>query len=233
MSQETTGVPGREIPALLVAGGRPLNPSAMAAMMSQAFRGVEKPMVAYIGTANKDNPAFFQMMKALLKKAGADKVVFVHLAKKNPDLDAAREVLAGADLIFLSGGEVEDGMDWLNRHGLAGFLTELYRSGKRFMGVSAGVIMMGTHWVHWDVEGDDNTARLFDCLGFIPLLFDVHGEEEGWAELKTALRLLGNGRRGYGLKSGAMISADSRGALLNLEKDCLVLVNEDGLIRAV
>jgi len=225
------GISGKEIPALLVAGGRPRDPGAMARMFSHAFAGIEKPLVAYIGTANGDNFAFFQMMKAMLKKAGAGKVVFVHLAKENPNLDAAKNALAGADVIFLSGGEVEDGMNWLNKHELTGFLKELYRTGKRFMGVSAGVIMMGTHWVHWDVEGDDNTARLFDCLAFTPRLFDVHGEDEDWVELKTALKLSGPGSRGYGLPGGSMISADSRGTLVNLEKEYLVFLNDEGRLR--
>ena len=221
----------KEVPAILVAGGRPRDPAAMARMMSHAFEGMEKPLVAYIGTANNDSPVFFQMMKAILKKAGANKVTFVRLAKKNPDLDAAKNVLASADLVFLAGGEVEDGMNWIKKHDLSGFLKELYSSGKLFMGVSAGVIMMGTHWVHWDVEGDDNTARLFDCLGFTPALFDVHGEDEDWAEIKTALKLLGNGARAYGLPGGSMISADSRGTLVNLEREYLVFVNEGGRVH--
>jgi peptidase E len=222
-----------ETPAVLIAGGRPLNPAAMTAMMSRAFEGMEKPHVAYIGTANGDSTAFFQMMKPLLKKSGANKVSFVRLAKKNPDLEAARNVLAGADLIFLSGGEVEDGMNWLKKHGLCGFLKDLYESGKRFMGVSAGVIMMGTHWVRWDVPGDDSTAQLFPCLGIIPKRFDVHGESEDWVELKAALKLLGNGSRAYGLPGGSMISADSQGTLVNLQKEYLVFVNEGGRIHTV
>ena len=222
--------PPNEVGAILVAGGRPRNPRAMARMMSHAFRGIEKPLVAYIGTANGDSLAFFQMMKAILKDAGAEKVNFVRLAKKNPDLEAARNVLASADVIFLAGGEVEDGMNWLKKHDLTGFLKELYSAGKRFMGVSAGVIMMGTHWVHWDIEGDDSTAKLFDCLAFTPVLFDVHGEDEDWVELKAALKLLGSGARAYGLPGGSMISADSRGTLVNLEKEYLVFVNEGGRV---
>ena len=136
-----------EIPALLLAGGRPRDPSVMIRMMSAAFESIEKPTAAYIGTANNDNPAFFQMMKALLIKAGAKKVTMVRLAKEKADIDAAKKILSDCDVIFLSGGEVEDGMKWIKKHDLAGYLKNLYIAGRRFMGVSAGVIMMGTHWV--------------------------------------------------------------------------------------
>jgi len=227
------GVPGREIPAVLIAGGRPRDLMLMSRMISSAFRNMQNPNVAYIGTANGDSPLFFQMMKPVLKKAGAGKVVFVHLAKENPDLNAARNALSKADAVFLSGGEVEDGMNWLKKHGLAGFIKDLFSAGKLFMGVSAGVIMMGTCWVRWDVEGDDSTSELFDCLGIIPALFDVHGEDEDWAELKAALKLLGDGGRGYALPCGCMISAGSRGALVNLEKEYLVFANEGGRIHAL
>jgi len=231
--QETSSgtASGREIPALMVAGGRPRDPEAMARMFSRAFEGLQKPKAAYIGTANGDNFAFFQAMKLMLKKAGAAKVTLVHLAKEKADIDTAKNTLATADVIFLSGGEVEDGMNWLKKYGLTGFLKDLYNKGKRFIGVSAGVIMMGSHWVHWDVEGDDSTSKLFDCLAFTPVLFDVHGEDEDWVELKAALKLLGPLSRAYGLPGGCMVSADSRGNLLNLEKGYQVFVNDKGNIR--
>ncbi|MCL2834242.1 MAG: Type 1 glutamine amidotransferase-like domain-containing protein [Treponema sp.] len=217
-----------EVPVIMIAGGRPRDPAAMARMMSGAFAGLQKPHVAYIGTANGDNPAFFQIMKASLKNAGADKVTLVRIAKKNPNLESIKTVLNNCDAVFISGGEVEDGMEWLKKHNLIDFLRDLYRGGKRFLGVSAGVIMMGSHWVHWDNEDDDSTARLFDCLGFTPLLFDVHGEDEDWKELKTALRLLGDGAKGYALPGGSMVSADSSGTLVNLEKEYLIYKNNNG-----
>ncbi|MCL2479968.1 MAG: Type 1 glutamine amidotransferase-like domain-containing protein [Treponema sp.] len=223
----------QQVPAMMIAGGRPRDPTAMARMMAQALAGVHEPEVAYIGTANNDNPAFFQMMKATLKNAGAADVVPVKLAKKNPDVEKSRKILESADIIFLSGGEVEDGMIWLEKCGMTGFLKNLYAEGKRFMGVSAGVIMMGSHWVHWDKEGDDSTARLFDCLKLTPVLFDVHGEDEDWPELKTAIRLLGDGAQGFGLPGGCMVSADSSGRLVNLEKEYLVYRNENGVIRRI
>ena len=225
--------PGKDVPAILLAGGLPGNPAAIVRIMAYGFHGIQNPIVAYIGTANDDNIAFFHMMKFALKKAGADKVIFVHLAKEKPDLDSAKNVLSKADVIFLSGGEVEDGINWLKKHGLISFIKDLFSSGKRFMGLSAGVIMMGKHWVHWDVEGDDSTSKLFDCLGIIPALFDVHGEDENWIELKAALKLLGEGSRGYGLPRTCAISADSRGTLVNLENEYMVFVNEGGQIHVL
>ena len=224
-------VPGGELPAILLAGGRPRNPSAMARMMAGAFRGPRRPIAAYIGAANGDDPLFFEMMQALLLEAGAADVVFARLAEENPDIDAVKKALGGADVIFLAGGEVEEGINWLRKHGLALFLKELYGAGKRFMGVSAGVIMMGRHWLRWDNPDDDDTAKLFDCLGIIPAIFDVHGEDEDWAELKAALKLMGEGSRGYALPRECVISADSRGNLVNLSKKYIVFINEGGAIK--
>jgi len=76
------------------------------------------------------------------------------------------------------------------------------------------------------VSLDIKNMLFFDCLGIVPALFDVHGEDEGWAELKTALWLLGSGALGYALPSGSMVSADSHGHLINLEKALLVFQND-------
>lgn len=220
-------------PALLLAGGRPKNPEDTVRTLSRALgeSGREKPSVAYLGVASGDSLIFYSAMKALLKKAGAGDVTMPRVAKKTPDTGEARRLLETADVIFLSGGEVEDGMDWLNRHGLSEFLKDLYGAGKLFVGMSAGSIMMGAHWVRWEDEDDDSTASLFDCLGLIPATFDTHAEDEDWKELKTALRLMGPGSRGYGIPRDGMISADSMGTLVNLEKALLCYVNMDGQIE--
>ncbi|MCL1805845.1 MAG: Type 1 glutamine amidotransferase-like domain-containing protein [Clostridiales bacterium] len=222
---------GRETPAYLLAGGRPQSEDSMSRMLTQAYGDTPKPRVAYIGTANGDNPAFYAMMKLLLMKAGAKQVANVRLAKEKADVAKAKKALESADVIFLSGGEVEDGMIWLKKHGLVEYLRELYRQGKQFVGVSAGTIMLGEYWVRWEDEDDDDTASLFTCLGFVPATFDVHGEGEDWKELKTALKLMGHGARGYGVPRGGMVSGDSRGELVNMEKSLLTFVNDNGQIR--
>lgn len=224
-----------ERPAFLLAGGRPIDSSAIIHSFENVLKecGKQKPKVAYVGVANQDNLLFFSSIKSLMVKAGAGEVVLLHLARKKVDIDTAKASLESADAIFLSGGEVEDGMIWLAKHGFDSFLKDLYGRGKLFFGVSAGSIMMGTHWVRWENPDDDSTAQLFNCLAFVPTVFDTHAEDEDWIELKTVLRLLGPEARGYGIPSGGMISADSQGNLVNLEKALLCYVNNSGQVQRV
>ena len=217
----------------LVAGGRPPDMKQMTQAFHRALEacGKPSPRVAYVGTANGDSKLFFQYMKRPLLQAGAGEVCLAPIVKKRGNLDAVRRMLSEADAVFLSGGEVEDGVVWLQKTGLDALLSELYNEGKIFFGLSAGCIMMGRHWVHWDVADDDSTARLIPCLGLVPFVFDTHCENEDWKELKCALRLLGPGARGYGLATGGFYSADSAGRLTSFRNEPAVFRNADGEIQ--
>ena len=212
--------------AYLISGG-PSSKSELVDDLRAALADCKKPQpsVAYIGTPNGDSKVFFGFVKRALRKAGAGNVQLAPLSGGHADIDAAKRMLETADAVFLSGGEVEDGMLGLAAGGLDAFLAGLYHSGKLFIGMSAGCIMMGQQWVHWDVEGDDSTASLFPCLGLVPMLFDAHGEKEDWKELKCALRLLGPGAQGFGLTDGGFFSADSAGNLKRYRNAPLVLHN--------
>jgi peptidase E len=189
------------------------------------------PSVAYVGTASGDDRRFFSWLKRPILRAGAGSVTLVPLASEKADAERAKAMLSEADAVFLTGGEVEDGMVWLEKHGLVGFMKELYASGKPFFGISAGCIMMGKNWVHWDVEGDDSTASLFDCLGFVPYTFDAHGEDEDWAELKCALRLMGGGAVGHGLSNGGAYTADENGNFTAFRNAPALFENRGGKIE--
>ena len=219
----------------LIPGGHPPDMSKMIEDVSKFFAtfGNPSPKIAYVGTANNDNKLFFRFMKRPLLKAGAREVTMAPIAGKHLNVEKAQSVLAAADCVFLSGGEVEDGIVWLQKAGLDGYLTELYNGGMPFFGVSAGCIMMGQNWVHWEVEDDDNTARLFDCLGFVPFTFDTHCENEDWKELKCALRLIGSGALGHGLSTGGFYSADSAGGFQSYRNPPALYTNRDGTIEAV
>jgi peptidase E len=220
-------------PVLLLAGGGSHDPKNLVHAFERVFQEcpAPKPRIAYLGVASKDNLFFYKAVKSLLKQAGAAEVTLLHLAKSGADVNAAKRVLESADAIFISGGEVEDGMCLLMQHGLVAFLKDLYCKGKLFFGMSAGSIMMGSHWVRWENPKDDASAELFDCLGLVPAIFDTHAEDEDWKELKTALQLMGPGARGYGIPSDGMISADSQGRLVNLAKALLCYINNNGQVQ--
>jgi len=222
-------------PVYLIAGGRPSEAERLARDFRAVFDafGAPNPTVAYVGTASLDNADFFQIFKGPMLAAGAAEAALVPIVGEGANIGAAKSMLSSADAVFLTGGEVEYGISWLKKTGLDAFLTGLYRGGKPFFGISAGAIMMGTHWVHWDVLGDDGTASLFECLGFVPMLFDAHGENEDWSELKCALRLLGPGAAGHGLSRGGFFSADARGVLTSYRNAPAVYRNVDGRIEPV
>jgi peptidase E len=177
--------------------------------MQAFFRevGKPKPRVAYIGTASGDDRAFFEAMRACLQASGAGEVELAPLCGAAKDAVAARCVLSRADAVFVSGGDVAEGMDVLRSlKGMTACLRERFASGVPFMGLSAGSIMLACGWVRW--AGEDEAAEqgtLFDCLAFAPVYCDVHGEADGWAELKALLRLLPDQAVGYAIPSGCAL----------------------------
>lgn len=174
---------------------------------------VEHPSVAYVGAASGDNKAFLLMLTAYLRLGGASSVTLAPLVGRRVNLTKSRAILEAADMVFVSGGDVEAGMRVLGERRILPFLRELYLTGKPFIGVSAGSIMLGQQWVRWKDPDDDATAELFPCMGCAPLVCDTHGEAEGWEELHALLRLAPALTRGYGITSGAALCAHPGGRL--------------------
>jgi cyanophycinase-like exopeptidase len=127
------------------------------------------------------------------------------LCGRRGDPERAKAILEASDLVFVSGGDVKEGMRVLVKKKMTGFLRRLHRSGKLFLGVSAGSIMLARKWLWWKEPHDDESAEIFSCLGLAPILCDTHGEGEGWEELNTLLTLSPTGAIGYGIASGAAI----------------------------
>jgi len=189
--------------------------------------GTAHPSIAYIGTASDDDRAFMNWFVRPLVKAGASAVTLAPLAGRHADEAKAAAVLRSSDAVFISGGEVEDGIRALSP-AIRSLLKELLESGTVFIGLSAGTIMQGKAWPHWpDEDAHPENAVLFDCLGFADTIFDTHAESEGWPELRKAVELAGDGFVGYGIPSGEMAVIDEQGILIpnpNLVRCC----NEGG-----
>lgn len=194
-------------PVYLLAGGRQSQQETENSLIQTIFResGATFPRVVYLGTANGDDRGSFNRMASLFKVAGAGEVSHALISPKGADLEKAKQLLSSGDIIFVSGGDVDLGIHELTEKRMIGFLRKLYEEGKPFFGRSAGSIMLAKSWVRWRDPADDSTAELFPCLDFAPVICDTHGEQDGWEELRVALRLTKNGEIGYGIVSGAAI----------------------------
>jgi cyanophycinase len=210
-------------PVYLLAGGRegaraqkgpdPLLREAL----SQA--GVANPSVAYVGVASGDNVLFRVWISRLLKKAGAAEVRLAPMCGKRADLAKAERVLRAAEVVFVSGGDVDEGMKVLEEKQLGGLLRELHGAGKLFLGVSAGSILLGRSWVRWRDPKDDGSKELFPCLGLAPVLCDTHGERDGWEELKALASLAPAESVSYGITTRSALVVEPGGAVYALGKE--------------
>jgi peptidase E len=194
-------------PVYLLAGGRGQRRPTPDPLLQAVFRGcgVPSPSIAYVGTASGDDRSFFGFITAAFREAGAGEIKHALIAPARADLRKARNTLEAADIIFISGGDVEAGMDILNEKDMSGFLSGLHRQGKPFFGISAGSIMLAREWVRWRDPDNDATAEIFPCLGIAPVICDTHAEGDDWDELKALLALEPDNTEGYGIPSGAAI----------------------------
>lgn len=222
-------------PLYLMAGGDFRRPSGVIPRIRAILgeTGRAHPRVAYIGTASGDDASFYRSASDWIRRAGAGPVRHALLSPGKADPAGARALLGDADAVFVSGGDVREGMRPIERGGLVPFLRGLYDSGTLFFGISAGSIMLGTHWVEWKDPDDDASAGLFRCIGMAPLVCDTHAEPEGWAELKAAVRLLGEGGRGYGIPTSGTLRVDPDGTVAALDRPTACYGKRSGVVAAL
>ena len=197
-------IPG-PAPVYLLAGGRSSIRAGRDPLLMRVLAscGVPHPSIAYVGAASEDNQPFFSMISSYLRRCGAGRTTLAPLAGRRGKLEKAQAILKSADMVFISGGDVEAGMNVLEERQILPFLRDLFEKGKPFFGSSAGSIMLGCQWVRWENPDDSATASLFPCMGYVPIVCDTHGEGEQWEELRILLQLMAEGTFGYGIPAGA------------------------------
>jgi peptidase E len=218
----------------LLAGGPGSRRTSRDPMLAHivASTGVIQPRVAYVGAASGDNRAFFLLMSTLLSVAGSGAVKLASMVSKRANLDKTRQILTQADLIFISGGDVEEGMHVLHQREMLSTLIQLYQAGKPFFGISAGSIMLAREWVRWQDPNDDATSELFPCMGLANLLCDTHGEGDHWEELQMAVKLSPPGTLGYGIRAGAGLCLHPDSTLEVIGGIVDTFRNDNGLVKA-
>jgi cyanophycinase-like exopeptidase len=199
-------------PLYLIAGGTESVPDRVV-QAALRMTGISRPRVAYIGVASADSAALRRRYDARLRKAGAGLVLPVPLCGRLGNARRAARAIESADVVFFSGGDVEAGMRVLEARGIVPFLRSAHRSGRPFIGVSAGSIMLCRSWIRWPDPRDEASAELFPCLGLSRIICDTHGEGDGWSELKAALTRRPVGATGYGIVSGSAVIVEPDGTV--------------------
>ncbi len=202
-------------PIYLLSGGSASSGKGFDAAMQGIFKdiGLPLPAIAYVGVASGDHERYFQSISTLIRKEGGCRIEQVFLGENDADVQKAQNIMGSANAIFLSGGDVDRGMQVIQERKLVGFLQNLFQQGKLFFGASAGSIMMSEEWIRWRDPMDDSTAELFPCLGITKVICDTHDEAGGWPELQAALKLKKKEVIGYGITTGSCLKVFPDGRL--------------------
>jgi cyanophycinase-like exopeptidase len=193
--------------------------------------GTPEPSIAYVGAASGDDKPFFTMLARLMVACGAGAVELAPLAGRRFKLERTRSVLEKADMVFISGGDVEEGMNLIDERGIMPVLRDLHRGGKPFFGLSAGSIMLARQWIVWEDPADDSTASAIPCLGFAPVLCDTHAEEDDWEELRALLLISPEGTAGYGIPAGGGLLVRYGGEIDALGKPAFCFAKLDRMVK--
>lgn len=222
-------------PVYLLAGGRPANRRANDLLVRAAFResGKKSPSVGYVGTANDDDEGFFNRMAGMFRENGAGEIKHALLIPDDADISGAKYILEYSDIIYISGGDVDTGVQKLKERHMVNFLAELYQEGTPFFGLSAGSIMLAKAWVRWRDPDDDATAEIFPCLRLAPVLCDTHDEGGGWEELQVLLMLEKDGATGYGIATGTALRVFPDGRIEALGGAVHQYVNRGGEVKRI
>jgi peptidase E len=217
-------------PVFLLAGGRRSvarrgpDPVLHEALQSSL---IAKPSIAYIGAASGDNPIFRTMIAGMLRKTGAGEVRPAFLCSSRSDPQKAMRVIEDCPIVFMSGGDVEEGMRILAEKEMIEFLQDQYKLGKLFVGASAGSIMLAKNWIRWADPDDDSSAELFPCLGIAQVYCDTHDEDD-WEELQVLTGLVPDECACYGIPSGAGLATYPDGSVRALGGEVHRFVRNNG-----
>ena len=180
-----------------------------------------KPRAAYIGASNGDQPEFYHLFVGAMESMEISDCRLVPSQPSREDMS----FLENADLIVLSGGEVERGWQMFEQNGLKELLPRKRFDGAILLGVSAGAVQLGLGYL-------SNAAqpRPLDMFRFAPFYVGAHDEQNDWFDLRVLVNLSQSDVRAIGLPAGGGAVYYSDGTLEPLRKPLIEIVKENSKI---
>jgi cyanophycinase len=165
------------------------------------------PAAAYVGASNGDVKEFYSIFEAAMDAVGIADRRMIDSSFDSED----RAFMERAQLIVLSGGDVQRGWNTFERSGLKQQILASYAHGATLVGISAGAVQLGRRAVVDTAEASRH--ELIDMFNLVPAIIDVHDEAREWARLSRTIHLLEGTITGLGIPTGGGIVAHPEGTL--------------------
>jgi len=179
------------------------------------------PKAAYIGASNGDQREFYDLFEAAM-----DSMAISHcrLVPSRPSREDTA-FLEDAELIVLSGGDVERGWQVFEQNGLKELLPRKRFDGAVLLGVYAGAVQLGLGHL-------SNAARPkpLHMFRFAPFYVGAHDEGNDWFDLRALVNLSQADARAIGLPAGGGAVYYSDGTLEPLRRPLIEIVKENSRI---
>lgn len=179
------------------------------------------PKAAYIGASNGDQPEFYALFEGAMDSMAISNCRLIPSQPSREDT----AFLEDAELIALSGGDVERGWQVFEQNGLKELLPKKRLDGAILMGVSAGAVQLGLGCL-----SNEARPKLLDMFRFAPFYVGAHDEGNDWFDLRALVNLSKSDARGIGLPAGGGAVYYADGTLEPLRKPLIEIVKEDAKI---
>jgi hypothetical protein len=180
------------------------------------------PKAAYVGASNGDQPEYYSLFQAAMESM---KIFECRLVPSQPSREDI-SFLENADLILLSGGDVERGWQVFEQNGLKELLPRRRFDGATLIGVSAGAVQLGLGCLSTSAQ-----PKQIDMFRFAPFYIGAHDEENDWFDLRALVNLSQPDARAMGLPAGGGAVYCPDGTLEPLRKPLIEIVKEDSKIK--
>ena len=179
------------------------------------------PKAAYVGASNGDQPEFYSLFQAAMEAMEISNCRAVPSQPSKEDIS----FMETANLILLSGGDVELVWRTFEQNGLKEQIPRKRLDGAVLLGVSAGAIQLGLGCLSTSAQ-----PKQIDMFRFAPFYVGAHDEENDWWDLRALVNLSQSDARAIGLPAGGGAVYYSDGTLEPLRKPLIEIVKEDSKI---
>jgi hypothetical protein len=179
------------------------------------------PTAAYIGASNGDQLEFYSLFQAAMESMGISNCRLVPSQPSREDI----LFMEDADLIVLSGGDVERGWQAFEQNGLKELLPRKRFDGATLMGVSAGAVQLGLGCLSTSAQ-----PKQIDMFRFAPFYIGAHDEENDWFDLRALVNLSQADTRAIGIPAGGGAVYQADGTLEPIRKHLTELTRESAKV---